>query len=151
MGTFSLGLLVSIISPPLRYLGGSDFLCGQVALCNIPFVKTLLILLCLVSIGRADFMQDRILALAGPMPVVTEETLPGYIAAACKRQLKDPSSVDFIEWTQPELRSTPSAGQRLGWWQMKVKVNAKNSYGGYVVVDFDVSIRDGKVTRCVGR
>jgi hypothetical protein len=58
------------------------------------------------------------------------------IRAHFDRILKDPSSVQYREITQPEkgfFRGPIIAGgQKTFGWLVKATVNAKNSYGGYV-------------------
>jgi hypothetical protein len=43
-----------------------------------------------------------------------------------KRNLKDPKSLDVIEWSPVEKRSD-------GGYQVRCKYRAKNSFGGYVI------------------
>lgn len=82
----------------------------------------------------------------GPCPMVTSEQLPDYIQDAMRAKMKDPESMSIIGWTSPEIRSTPYAGRRLAWWQMNIKVRAKNSYGGFTVENYSVTIEQERVT-----
>lgn len=82
----------------------------------------------------------------GPCPMVTSEQLPDYIQDAMRAKMKDPDSMSIIGWTAPEIRSTPYAGKRLTWWQMNIKIRAKNSYGGFTVENYSVTIEQERVT-----
>lgn len=114
-------------------------------------MKTILLLLLSLSLCHADFMQDRALKDAGPKPEVTQDALPDTIKNGIREKLKDPDSVEFIEWTLPELRQTTSGGKQLAWWAVRVTVRAKNSYGGYVVEKWSVSVKNGRVERATSR
>jgi len=110
-------------------------------------MKPLLIILFLVSTACADFALDRALKAAGEKPDCTTD-LPEYVLDEIKSRLKDPDSLSRWSWTMPELKRTISKGQDVGWWQIRVTVYAKNSFGGTVSSYFTIGIAQGRVFSC---
>jgi hypothetical protein len=56
-----------------------------------------------------------------------------------RRNLKDPASLDVIEWSRLVL------DERNDAWTVRCKYRAKNSLGGYVVESKTFHIKDGRV------
>ena len=60
-----------------------------------------------------------------------------------KANLKDPDSLEFIEWSQVILQEV----QGKKYWAVRVKYRAKNSFGGYVVEEKLALIQHDTVVR----
>lgn len=97
-------------------------------------MKAFLILLMLATVALADPVGQ------GPCPQVTSERIPQFIVSAIENRLNDPDSLVLVDWTQPELRTTRSGGEVIGWWQMNVTIRAKNSYGGVITKNYIVTV-----------
>ena len=103
-------------------------------------------------------------ALAGPLPENWQQLVKDAIA----ERLKDPDSAQFKFEKQPsvDLDLSPHLDDPLSAeckklnieipprftiaynWKIEVKVNAKNSFGGYVgFKEYDARIKNGRVTK----
>ena len=66
----------------------------------------------------------------GPRPKNSEwDTAVKPVVDFLKANLKDPDSLEFVEWSQVSLQEYK--GEK--YWAVRVKYRAKNSFGGYVV------------------
>lgn len=106
-------------------------------------MKTLLVLFMLTVSALADPVGQ------GPCPQVTSEVIPRYIVSAIQDRLNDPDSMEVVDWTQPELKTTRAAGEWLGWWSMTVTIRARNASGGVITKSYAVMIEKERVTRAV--
>lgn len=63
------------------------------------------------------------------------------VVSFLKKNLKDPKSVEYIEWSPVTLLELDDGF----YWAVRCKYRAKNSFGGYVIEEYVFLIRHGQV------
>lgn len=84
----------------------------------------------------------------GPRPAVTQSELPEYISDAIRERLNDPASMEVISWTLPELKTISYKGSTRGVWNVIVTIRARNSYNGFVKIQWGIGIKNEQVSFC---
>lgn len=145
-------------SPPARAGKPTSRLCPSVLRCNHPpkTMKSLLTVIvalsCMMLSGCATVSPEQIQAevakvgYGAPLPADWQETVKAFM----ETRLKDSVSAiyKFGEPYQGYLTKAPieGGGLKAAGYLVNVKINAKNSYGGYVgFTDYSFLIRDGVV------
>lgn len=77
-------------------------------------------------------------AICGPEPKNSswDSSIPS-VKAYLRATLRDPGSVQYIEWSKPILVGAH--------WEVRVKYRAKNGFGGYVILNQIAAIQNRKV------
>lgn len=85
--------------------------------------------------------QQKIDSEAGPKPENSAwDAAVAPVVAFLKANLKDPKSVEYVEWSPVTLMELDQF-----YWAVRVKYRAKNSFGGYVLEQKLFLMQHGKV------